>query len=236
MNTTQATVGDIVREDFRAAAVFEHHGIDFCCGGGDSLSEACAARGVSPAELLAELEAIRAAGSGVAGDFYERMSLPLLIEHILETHHGYLRRTMPPLTAWSAKVASAHGERHPETVRLAAVVAALCAELEQHMFKEERILFPAIVAQSEVRADRPPFGFGSIGNPIAMMEHEHRDAGAALEELRTISGGFAVPSDACATYTALYRELEVFEKDLHMHIHLENNILFPRALRNEAGA
>ena len=229
------SVGDLVKEDFRTAAVFETLGIDFCCGGAQTLEAACAGRGIATETME---KAIQDALRGVAeqdGSHFARMDTAVLVDHILTTHHTYLRRVMPSLVAWSAKVANAHGEKHPETQELAVVVASLCAELEQHMFKEERILFPAILAQAAQNHEEAGtrFAFGSLGNPIAMMEQEHRDAGDGLAAIRRLSGDFVLPADACATFTALYLELEAFERDLHMHIHLENNILFPKALQSE---
>lgn len=228
-------VGDIVRDDIRTAKVFQRHGIDFCCGGGQVVGEACSEKGVDPDVLEADIAEVtnQQNKDGIA---FDEMESDALIGHILETHHSYIRRTAPSLRAWSAKVATVHGARHPETAEIARTVESLCIELEQHMFKEERILFPAItslaLAMREGNGALYP-AFGSIANPIAMMEQEHRDAGAGMETIRRLSGDFALPEDACATFTALYRELEAFEADLHLHIHLENNILFPNALAAE---
>jgi regulator of cell morphogenesis and NO signaling len=240
MNTItieEQRIGDIVAGDIRTAAVFQRHGIDFCCGGRQSLGDACAARGIASASILEELDALRRTPDASVERDAER-DLDALVAHILDTHHAYLRKTMPVLIEWSRKVASAHGANHPETVAIAGHVSDLCADLEQHMFKEERILFPAIVgAVRERRAGRrAQHTFGTIANPIRMMEMEHVQAGNGLEEIRRLSAGFALPADACATFTALYRELAAFEADLHRHIHLENNILFPRALEEEHAA
>ncbi len=236
MNDTmlEQTVGDIVTQDFRTAAVFQRHGIDFCCGGGRTLQSACETQGIDPAPLLQELATANTA-AGQQELRYADWDPDFLADFIVQTHHTYLNRIMPVITGWGDKVAAAHGANHPEVIPISDHVASVCRELTQHMFKEEQILFPAIKSLVAARRNGTLFTapFGSIANPIRMMEAEHENAGNALAEIRRLSGGFTLPADACNTFTAFYTELAVFEADLHRHVHLENNILFPRAIAME---
>lgn len=230
MATTQRTLGQIALETPAAATVFEQYGLDYCCGGNRSLEDACREKGLPAAAVSAALEAA-VAGGGTARD-WQSASLTELIAHIVSTHHQYLKTQLPALTARAKKVVDVHGANHPELESVAQVFQGLREELEPHMYKEEAILFPYIeqleAARSQHRqAPVPPFG--SVENPIRMMLAEHDSAGRALAELRRLSGGYALPGDACTTYRALYYELQHLEEDLHRHIHLENNLLFPRA-------
>jgi regulator of cell morphogenesis and NO signaling len=221
----EQTVGELAALAFPATRVFEAHGIDFCCGGSKPIGEACREKGLDPIAVLAEIEAAIAREAATAGTERGRNwsaePLEALIDYILSTHHTYLRDELPRLATWLTAVRRAHGARDGALLaELDRVFTALKDELEMHMRKEEAILFPAI-RRSE----------GWIGQPVAVMEHEHETAGRALSELRRLTGGeYRPPEHACATYRALYSGLEALEKDLHLHIHLENNILFPRAL------
>lgn len=229
--TPDTTVRDIVVEDFRAAAVFYRHGIDFCCGGGRTLEQACRERRVSASAVLAELERTISAADRLAPG-YGDWSPETLIAYIVGRHHAYLRSAMPVIAAHTKKIAAAHGVRHPELAAIAEAFDAVAAELTTHMAKEEKILFPYIsaVADAVSRGDQLPRApFGSIDNPIRMMEHEHEIAGSLTARIRALSGGFVVPEDGCTTYRVCFEELEAFERDLHEHVHLENNVLFPKA-------
>jgi len=228
-------VKDVVTSDHRTAAIFEKYSIDFCCNGGLTIDAACAQRGVDPAVVIGELTAL---GTIPGKDPSRPDSWPLdrLTDHIVSTHHAYVRRMMPVIGAHVDKIVSVHGARHPELSDIARHVRAVMDELASHMQKEEMILFPYI--RSLVAAENagqtlqaPPFG--SIRNPIRMMEREHQSAGDALFHVREASGGYTAPSDACTTYRVTYKELEEFELDLHQHVHLENNLLFPRAITLE---
>jgi regulator of cell morphogenesis and NO signaling len=232
IQTLDRPVGDIVADDFRTAAVFQRHRIDFCCGGKQKLAEACSAGGVDGRTLIIEL-AEATAERRPAGPSYAEWTATQLIEHIVSTHHAYVLRSIPSLSAWTQKVASAHGPRHPEVEGIAAIFQDVAAELLQHMQKEERILFPVITRLET--GDGGHVVFGTVANPIRMMEHEHESAGEAFAGIRRLSRDYTLPEDACATFTVLYKELEAFERDLHVHIHLENNILFPKALALESG-
>jgi regulator of cell morphogenesis and NO signaling len=227
MNVTQP-VGQIAAESLAAVRVFEDHGIDYCCGGAKPLQEACAERGLDASALLAEVD--QAKQSATADRDWSTAPAGELIQHILSTHHEYLRRELPRLAQRMDAVVKAHGDAHPRIVHpLAHTLAGLSAELEQHMRKEEMILFPFMERGG-------PAPFGSVANPIRVMEHEHDSAGQALAEMRRVTDGFTLPEGACNTFRALYAGLEELERDLHMHIHLENNILFPKALAAERGA
>lgn len=233
-NLATRTLGEIVTSDFRSAGIFESHGLDFCCGGKQTLGDACAAKNLNPDVVIG---ALRGLDAEVAerGDL-SALEADALADYIVERHHAYVASAMPRIDAWAKKVASAHGARHPETLRIAEVFAAVRAELEQHMFKEEQILFPYVrqIASAARNTDGPaPSRFGTVRNPITMMETEHENAGRDLAELRRLSDDYTLPADACATFTALYQELIAFEHDLHMHIHLENNLLFPKAIALE---
>jgi regulator of cell morphogenesis and NO signaling len=226
------SVGNWVAQHPQTSRVFESLQIDYCCGGGKALEQACWERQLDPQQVIAELERAIHAGDEKPTEDWINARLTELCDHIEQTHHTYLRSELPRLTELISKVVAAHGEAHPELSTLKQVFAELRAELEPHMLKEEQVLFPAI-RQLE-QADAPPaFPFGTLANPIRMMEHEHDKAGAGLSQIRDITGGFEVPADACNTYRAMLDGLRELEADLHRHIHKENNILFPRAIALE---
>ena len=213
-------VGQLATEFPLATRVFHRHGIDFCCGGGRPLHEACTKRGVNTETVLAEIRTEIDAPAAPA-QRWDQAPLEDLIDHILVTYHQPLREELPRLMQMSEKVLKVHGDKDPETLsELNSVVLALKSELEQHMQKEEQILFPMI------RQGKGPM----TGGPIAVMEQEHASAGAALERLNELTRGYEVPEQACNTWRALWHGLAALEESLHQHIHLENNILFPRAL------
>jgi regulator of cell morphogenesis and NO signaling len=214
--------------------VFQRHGIDFCCQGGRPLSAACAEKALPFAQLQDELAAAAAGPAGETRD-WDEAPLAELIDHILDRYHQRLREDLPRLDAMAAKVLVVHGEKHPETLpALAATLGGLRAELESHMMKEEQVLFPAVRGlESAAGGGGQPAALGLSG-PIAMMEDEHDDAARALAELRRLTGGFQPPVGACTTFRGLYHGLAELESDTHRHIHLENNVLFPRAARLEA--
>jgi regulator of cell morphogenesis and NO signaling len=229
-----ATVGDIVAGDFRAAGIFERFGIDFCCGGRMSLADACRQATVDPSDV------IRALGTLVpeeaAGEDASHWPVDRLIGHIVRVHHAYVRRALPIITAYLATLERVHGARHPELARVGEAFARVSADLAQHLLKEEHVLFPYI-AELAARQDacgRAPSPFGTVENPIRMMEREHREAADELRIIRDLTANYSAPADGCATYQVCMAELARFEHDLHRHVHLENNILFPHAVRLEA--
>ena len=228
------TVGDIVARDLRSAAVFTRHGIDFCCGGRRSLDEACRARGVNPDELVRELDAAGADPGGA--EDASQWPLEQVVERILQHHHAYIRQQVPVIQAFTHKLATKKGPTYPELVILAEAFDQLADDLAHHLAKEENILFPFIDAmlaarQMSHRAPRTPFG--TIQNPVRVMEAEHQHAGEDMRHIRTLTGDYQPPPEACPTWRACYAALEDFERDLHAHVHLENNILFPAAARLE---
>lgn len=235
MTTTldfNATVGELVVEKPARARVFEKYGIDFCCGGKQRLADACTARGIDPRRIVAELTA-PGEWTATAQPDWSAARLSDLADHIINTHHSYLRAEMPRIAALLEKVVNAHGQRHPELAECRAVYAGLRQELTSHMLKEEQVLFPMIRAL-EVATEPVAFHCGSVENPIRVMEHEHDDAGKALAQLRALTDGYTPPADACNTYRVVLDALETLERDMHLHVHKENNILFPRAARLEA--
>ena len=228
-----ATVGEIVATDFRTAEVFEQFGIDFCCGGRQSVAEACRTAAADPEAVERALQALPPADEQDDGDVTRR-PLDRLIDHILVTHHAYVRSALPTVTRYLAKLVDVHGARHPELVRVAASFDQLSRDLLQHMMKEEHVLFPYIRELATVTDGRPsPSPFGTVENPIRMMEREHREAGDELRLIRELTNGFVPPADGCTTYGVCFAELARFERDLHRHIHLENNVLFPKAVELE---
>jgi regulator of cell morphogenesis and NO signaling len=237
--TETTTIAEMAARSLAAVRIFEKFGIDYCCGGKRPLAEVCLEKGYDPQAIERELDAA-VEGAPAAETDWNTISLVELIRHIIGTHHEYLRRELPALQMRLEKVYRVYNERYgPTLLGLPDVLAALRAELEMHTRKEETILFPTIAAyetavQSGLRLPATPFG--SVANPIHMMEAEHASAGQALTEIRKIACDFQVPEYACVTYRALISGLQELERDLHIHIHLENNILFPRAQKLEASS
>lgn len=228
MLNAQAPVGQLVADRPARSRVFQEYGIDFCCGGKVPLDRACERKGVALDEVLDALDACDASGLGSDHGDWSRRSTADLIAHIVETHHAYLRRELPRLQAMADRVANAHGLRHPEMVEARDVLAGLAEELTSHMLKEESILFPILprVEAGETLMDASQW----VGGPISVMEAEHEDAAEALDRLRELTHDYRPPKDACNTFRALLDGLAELEADMHLHVHEENNILFPRVL------
>ncbi|HXY49290.1 MAG TPA: iron-sulfur cluster repair di-iron protein [Terriglobales bacterium] len=235
--STARTVRELVLEIPEATGIFEKLGIDYCCGGDRSLEEACAASNLSVDEVLDSLELAEQTARAKQKDRNWRAEpLADLVAHITGTHHKYTREEITRLGPLFDKVVSVHGKNHPELQHLRAMFRGLAQELTMHMMKEEAVLFPYIVRIEEAIIQREPVlppPFGTVRNPVAMMMHDHDSAGEALRVMRQASTGYTPPADACVSYQTLYKALADFEKDLHQHIHLENNILFPRAIEME---
>lgn len=223
------TVAELLLENPSRARVFEKYRIDYCCAGKKSLQEAAARRGVAPQLVLDELHACDRGPAVVVADWATRPCIELT-HHIVTTHHALVRRELPRLLELAEKVARVHGEHAPEMIELPPVVAGLRDEMDAHMAKEEQVLFP-FIERLEAGQDSP---FPTIGAPISAMEHDHSDAGVALERIRALTNNLTPPMDACNSWRVLYHGLATFEADLHQHIHKENNILFPKALAMEA--
>jgi regulator of cell morphogenesis and NO signaling len=229
-----ATIGEIVAGDFRAAAVFERFGIDFCCGGRRPLEEACRTANADPSDVALALDALP--GVTDADGDVTQWPLGRLIDHIVSVHHAYVRSSMPTISKYLTKLVEVHGARHPELVRVAAHFDHVSTDLGQHMMKEEQVLFPYVrdLASTAVGGRHFTSPFGTVENPIRMMEREHREAADDLRVIRELTDGYATPADGCATYRVCMEELARFERDLHRHVHLENNVLFPRAVELES--
>lgn len=231
----EATIGEIVAKDYRKAQVFKKFGIDFCCGGKKKVSEVCSKKGLDVSEVQRELAAMDN-GSETPSQNYQSWELDFMCDYIVSTHHKYVKDTIPFLSELSAKVARVHGDAHPEVIAAAEAFAGVAADLSMHLQKEENILFPYIkqlVAARRADAALPQAHFGEVANPIQVMEAEHEHAGEDLSEIRAVTNNFAVPEDACTSYRILYKMFQEFENDLHQHVHLENNILFPKAIELE---
>ena len=231
------TVGEIVATDFRAAGVFERFGIDFCCGGRRSLTDACLTAEVDPETIIHELDALPAEGR--RDDDAASWPLGRLIDHIESVHHAYVRQALPRIMGYLEKLVEVHGARHSELALVAAAFSRLKGELTQHLVKEEQVLFPYVrdlADYAEQLCGGLVSPFGSVENPIRMMEREHRDAGDELQMIRELTANYSPPADGCTTYAVCMAELRAFERDLHRHIHLENNVMFPKAIALENGS
>jgi len=229
----ETTVGELVVERPARARVLEQWGIDYCCGGKRPLREACQAKGLDPATIARVLEAQDQAGPSQQAVDVAEMSLTELADHIEQTHHAYLRGELPRLAQIVQRVADVHGDRRPELRQVASIFHAFRQELMDHMGKEEQVLFP-LVRQLEAAGEPQAFHCGSLANPIRVMEMEHDNAGNALEQMHELTDGYQPPADACNTYRVMLDALHHLEKDMHQHVHKENNALFPRALQYEA--
>jgi len=220
--TIDTPVGQIAAEHPLATRTLARHRIDYCCGGDRSLGDACEAKGLEADTVMAEIEREITSGDGADQQRWDTASPEEIIAHIIATYHTPLREELPRLDAMARKVAAVHGNRRPKTLPLlAATVSALRADLERHMSEEEQVVFPGITAGSE--AD-------DIAPRVADLEQDHEEAGAALEQIRRLTGDFEVPGEACATWRALWHGLADLERTMHEHVHLENNVLFPRVM------
>ena len=236
---TTKTVKEYALEIPGATRIFEKLGIDYCCGGGKSLADACAGAGVAVGEVLGSLKGIERSDETPAGEGWQTAALAELIVHVVEKHHTFTREELARLEALFAKVCGVHGQNHPELFRIQKQFQELSRDLEPHMLKEERVLFPYITQMEEAAKNHrtlPAPPFGTVRNPVRVMLAEHDAAGEILREMRETSSDYTVPEDGCISYRTLYGALAALEADLHQHIHLENNILFPRAAEMEASA
>lgn len=232
MSTALETIGGIVTADYRTARVFDRHGIDYCCGGGIDLAEACRAQGVGLSEIMVELEAARREPVSRNED-YRSWELPFLIDYITTIHHGYLKENMDRIVALTNKIASVHGTNHPEVIEIARIFEKISADMILHLGSEEEVLFPAIkrVAAGTAAgqlAEAPDRAI--IRDSLESLGQEHEAIGAATHEIKRLAHDFLIPEDVCNTFVVTYGLLQEFETDLHKHVHLENNILFPQAM------
>jgi regulator of cell morphogenesis and NO signaling len=234
MNTRTDFIGNMVAEDFRAAAIFKRHGIDFCCKGGRTIEEACSNKKLPPEKIYEELEALPKNG-GASIDF-NSLPLDLLADYIEKTHHRYVEEKTTVLQAFLEKLCKVHGERHPELFEINTLFNESAHDLSAHMKKEELILFPFVRNMMKAKISggslQQPV-FGTVENPVHMMQHEHTVEGDRFRKIAEITDEYLPPADACNTYKVAFAMLQDFENDLHKHIHLENNILFPKAIQLE---
>jgi len=231
------SIGEMVAEDYRKAEVFSKFGIDFCCGGKDTLKETCSRKGIDVYKVEQALKELDDNAFQSDTPDYNSWDLDFMVDYIVNTHHTYVTRALSQLDEMSAKVAKVHGEHHPEVIKIASLYNGIAEELRMHMQKEENILFPYIKQMATAKRNnesiQPP-PFGTIENPIKMMEMEHESAGGNMQSINELSNGFNPPEGACNTYQVLYAKLQEFENDLHRHIHLENHILFPKSIALES--
>ena len=228
------TVADLVTENIKTAHIFKKYGIDFCCGGGISIQKACEKANVDYELLAGEL--LNVDNSISRATNYNSWELDFLTDHIINVHHSYVEENIPLLLQYSERVAKVHGHHYTELLEIKELFREVSGELSAHMKKEELILFPFIkklVLAKKEDTGLPTAHFGSVDNPIRMMEVEHEDAGEILRKIATLSNNYTPPEAACNTYRAFYAKLDEFEQDLHQHVHLENNILFPKSLQLE---
>lgn len=233
--TVDLTIGEIVAKDFRKAEVFKKFGIDFCCGGKKTIHETCSKKGINEGDVFTALEAVDNQTTDTSLDF-NIMPMAELVDYIITKHHAYVKESSIILTEFLSKVARVHGGNHPELIMINDLFLEAKAELDAHMRKEEMILFPYIKNLSEalsLGATGFSASFGSVLNPIQMMEYEHESVGDIFKEINKLSANYNPPEGACATYRVSFLKLQEFENDLFTHIHLENNILFPRAVEAE---
>ena len=230
---TSLSLAQIVNSNHQAASVFERYHLDFCCKGKRSLEQACSEQQLPVAQVTEELESIFAGDSKKTVIDFDKMNLTQLCDYILQTHHSYVKNEMPQIYAYLEKVSSKHGERHPELYKIFQTFAAVKEEMEGHMKKEELILFPRIKELQKLADNESAnlqLNIGYLQSPITVMEQEHDHAGNMLNDIRILSDDYTPPQDACTTYRLSFAALKAFELDLHQHVHLENNILFPKSV------
>lgn len=223
----EKTIGEIVAKDFRAAALFKEKGLDFCCGGNIPLSEACVKNNLDLQHFIHELTILAQSEEKNLMRFNE-WDLPFLCDYIIQTHHKFVLKNLPDLVFYTQKIADVHGENHNELVQVAKLFAQINTELLQHLKNEEEVLFPAIKRALQESSEEAK---SIILSEITRMQGEHEFAGGAMDEINSLTNHFQIPDDACNTYRVTLKMLMQFEDDLHIHVHLENNILYPKALK-----
>jgi regulator of cell morphogenesis and NO signaling len=229
-NQMTKSLAQIVNDNHKAASIFEKYELDFCCKGKRSLEQACMEKSLPVEKLLSELQAIN--NTCEIPVAYDKMTLTQLADYIVSKHHAYVRAEMPQIFSYLQRVATKHGDRHPEMRKVFELFSTIKSEMEEHMDKEELVLFPRIEAAEEGLREKsaPNMNVAYVQNPIHVMEAEHEKAGELLAEIRELTSNYTPPSDACTTYRLSFSALKAFESDLHQHVHLENNILFPKAI------
>ena len=235
MNITSETrIGELVAQDYRTALVFKKHKIDFCCQGGRTIKEACEKKDLLESEVLQELENIYTAVAPINN--FQDFKLDDLVDYIEENHHLYVAQALPVIGQYLDKVCKVHGAHRPELFQINELFSESAEELSHHMMKEELVLFPFVKRMAQAQRDNEKLelpGYGSVENPIAMMKDEHNTEGERFRKIAELSNDYQPPAEACNTYRVVFALLKEFEEDLHKHIHLENNILFPKAIELE---
>lgn len=229
--TSDTPVGEIVKTNFKAATTFQANKIDYCCGGNQSVSEACAKAGVEMESLIDQLEHVLRESDPDA-EYIDNLDLGVLADYIVTRHHSYVQKNIPFLKQNLDKIAEVHGANHPELVEVGDEFYQSAGELTMHMQKEELLLFPYVKQMEQAKKenkDLPSPSFGTVANPISAMMAEHENEGERYERISKLTNHYQIPEDGCTTYEVTLKQLADFEKDLHRHIHLENNILFPKA-------
>jgi len=226
-NNNTISIGEIVANDFRTATVFKKNNIDFCCGGKMSLEEACIEKGIDLEKVEVELNALTSSAPNPGQD-YKKWSLDFLCDYIQNTHHRYVLNALPDLLTYTQKISMVHGSHHPELLEVALLFTKINQELLQHLKNEEEVLFPAI---KRVVNGNDQKSKEIIISEISRMVGEHEFAGGAMDRINQITNHYKLPEDSCGTYQVTFKLLEQFEDDLHIHVHLENNILYPSALK-----
>ena len=234
MDLTNTTIGEIVRADYRTSDVFKKYGIDFCCGGGKSIAAVCEEQQLDANAIIEEIK--KTASTAKSSDSalpYDEWPLDLLANYVQKIHHGYVEKAIPVLTAYLDKIAQVHGDRHPELYEIKSLYTETAGELTKHMKKEELMVFPYVQKLIQLEGagakELPTPAFGSIAELIDNMEEDHEAEGDRFRKIAALSNNYTPPQDACNTYMVAFQKLREFEEDLHLHIHLENNILFPKS-------
>jgi regulator of cell morphogenesis and NO signaling len=233
-NINRLTLGEIVKKNYKAAAVFERFTLDFCCRGNQNFTDACKAGKIEPSVIINELN--RLESEQEHGVVFDTWPLDMLIDYIIKRHHTYVEEKTPLIKSYLHKICEVHGARHPELQKVREIFFEIGGELAIHMKKEELILFPFIKKLSQANNTKTPVTsslFGSVSNPVDMMKEDHAVEGDKFRRLAALTNNYLIPADACNTFAVTYQFLDEFEKDLHLHIHLENNILFPKAIQLE---
>lgn len=233
---TDETLGQLAAKDLRKAQIFKKYGLDFCCGGKKTVKEACREKGLDVTKIEKELQQADKLTTGSTPLPYNDWSPAFLSDFIVNTHHSYVRKNLPDILAYADKVSKVHGSRHPELLEVCKLVDEVHSEMMAHMVKEEKVLFPYIhelVAARDKSESLHAKELGTVKQPIQLMEMEHEVVGEHLAKIRELTNNFTLPEDACTSFSLLYRMLDEFEDDLHLHVHLENNILFPKAIEIE---
>ena len=230
----QETIGQIAVKDLRKAEVFKKYGIDFCCGGKKTVREVCQEKGIDATKIEQELQQVNT-DNKTHNNAYNEWGLDFLADYIVNTHHRYVRKYLPELRGYALKVAQVHGDRHPELLEIQKLIETINEELSEHMVNEEKVLFTYVKKIVNARNNSLPLDKEgrNLASLIDELEEEHDHVGRCLDKIRALSNGYAVPDDACASYKLLYKMIQEFEDDLHIHIHLENNILFPKSVEME---